>query len=270
MINLVVALACEAKPLIKHFKLQKQQACHAYDYFSSDSLCLIVSRPGKLAAAGATAWLAAQHTATSSNTAWLNIGIAGHGYLPRGDGLLVHKIVDEASGQCWYPSMVFNVSCNTAALHTLDAPSSDYHPDALYDMEAAGFYASASRFSCHELIHCYKIISDNPDSDINSINAKNTSSLVAEHLPAIADIINKLRGLTQLITEPDTRADYQAFKQRWHFSQYQQHQLKNLLGRWQTLQGQASPMLETLTACNNANDVLKTLSQHLDTLPVTL
>lgn len=266
MINLVLALACEAKPLIKHFRLQKQHASHAYDYYHSDSICLIVSKPGKLAAAGATAWLAAQHPNTSS--AWLNIGIAGHGYLPRGDGLLAHKIVDTASGTCWYPSMVFDAICNTANLHTLDAPSGDYHPDALYDMEAAGFYASASRFSCNELIQCYKIVSDNPDTDISSINAKNTTTLITEHLSIIENIINKLTALTQLITEPDASHYYQLFIQRWHFSQYQQHQLKNMLTRWHALQEETSPMLESLTTCNNANDVLTTLGQHLDQLPV--
>ncbi len=149
MINLLTALSGEARPLISALRLKRLNECRAFACYEGEyqhhPVHLVVSQPGILAAATATAWL--QGYLNGLQSAWLNIGIAGHGYLPVGSGLLAHKITDRQQQQHWYPTLTFTPPCPTATVISADHPETAYREDALYDMEAAGFVAAASRFS---------------------------------------------------------------------------------------------------------------------------
>ena len=75
MINIVVALPAEARPLLDHFRLRDKQHNTAFPIYRNTDMALIVSGPGKVAAAAATALLAGNRD-TPATSAWLNVGIA--------------------------------------------------------------------------------------------------------------------------------------------------------------------------------------------------
>ncbi len=77
MINLVVALPAEARPLIEFFRLKEKTTIGTFRMYRQEDMSLVISGPGKIAAAAATALLAGSNT-TGKQAAWLNIGIAGH------------------------------------------------------------------------------------------------------------------------------------------------------------------------------------------------
>ena len=168
MLCLVVALAAEARPLLASYRLQGVSG-HPYRICADEQTHLIVSGIGKVAAAAATAYLRALIGDTPA--AWLNIGIAGHGSQAVGTPLLAHKVVDVASGKPFYPTFTAPPPCRTTLLHTVDHAQPPVG-DAAYDMEASGFCEAAQRFATSERIHCLKVVSDNPQSPYQTLNAE--------------------------------------------------------------------------------------------------
>ena len=76
MLIWVCALHCEAKPVIDFYRLKKSHDDTAYDLYRGQDMACIVSGPGKLASAAATAWIAGRQQQTASLT-WINLGCAG-------------------------------------------------------------------------------------------------------------------------------------------------------------------------------------------------
>ena len=191
MINLVVALKAEARPLIRHYKLHNRHADSALPVYLGTDMALIVSGPGKTAAASATAWLQGL-TQGNQRNAWLNIGIAGHATYAIGDGRIANCITEHATNRSWYPPQVHNLDIATGRLLTVDSPENDYSVDTLYDMEAAGFYPAACRFSSSELVQCFKVVSDNRQHANTKITAKHCEQLVASQLKTINSLVEAL------------------------------------------------------------------------------
>jgi len=271
MINLIVAIPCEARPLIRYLRLQKQTDVRSYELYCHNDLRLIVTGIGKLAAASACAWLQgiSEQQQYPGSDAWLNIGIAGHRSLDIGSGVLAHRISETDSNRNWYPGFTGEPLCPTSALITVERPETRYDEDALYDMEASGFYTSCSRFSTIELIHCFKVVSDNPASGINAINEGVVANLIESRLSIIDTIIQHLRRDSEkLARQNQTPAHLQACLRHWHFSHYQRQQLQRLLLRWQCLVPDHELWLPTFNELENAAQVLDYLQQHLGQLSV--
>jgi hypothetical protein len=268
MINLVVAIPCEAKPLIQHLHLQKQ-AGYDYDLYQGEGINLIVCGVGKLAAAMACAWLQGlRATSITADNAWLNIGIAGHGYQPLGSGFLAHRISEQNNDRCWYPGFSFKRPCPSAALVTVNAAEFQYPDDALYDMEGTGFFTACQRFSSVELIHCFKVVSDNQFSSIENINEANVSELIRNQLPTIDDIIECLRQSRQYLARfQEPPPFYADCLQRWHFTHYQRKQLHQLLWRRQALLADIA-LPDEFARLRDAGQALNYLQQDTDRQPV--
>ena len=235
MLCLIVALAAEARPLLTFHRLQGVSG-HPYRICAGEQTHLIVSGIGKVAAAAATAYLRA--LIGDAPAAWLNIGIAGHGSHAVGTALLAHKVVDAASGKPFYPTFTASPPCRTTLLHTVDQ-AQPATGDAAYDMEASGFCEAAQRFATSERIHCLKVVSDNPQSPYQTLNAEKVEALIESQLDTVAQVGEHLRTLSQqlhaLHADPPGLADLTT---RWQFTATQQHQLRGLLARWQTLTGE--------------------------------
>ena len=261
MLCLVVALAAEARPLLAPYRLQGVSG-HPYRICASEQTHLIVSGIGKVAAAAATAYLRALIGDTPA--AWLNIGIAGHGSQAVGTPLLAHKVVDTASSKPFYPTFTAPSPCRTTLLHTVDRvqPAAG---DAAYDMEASGFCEAAQRFATSERIHCLKIVSDNPQSPYQTLNAGKVEALIESQLDTVAQVGEHLRTLSQqlhaLHADPPGLAELTA---RWQFTATQQHQLRGLLARWQTLVPATPAVDDDLLALQRRDEVLAHLKQRLD------
>lgn len=266
MLHVVVALRAEAKPLIDHYSLVRRNS-HAFPIYDNQDIALILSGTGKVAAAAAAGYLHAQ-TGNHSCTGWLNIGIAGHGRRAIGDGVLVHKITDQTTARSWYPPLTFELPCASDNLITVDEPETKYHDNGLYDMEAAGFYATACRFTTGELVHCYKIVSDNLATSTEDISAQNVRALIEQRLDTIDVLTQALKALgARLAALRSDPRELSRFLGYWRFTVSEQHQLRRLLLHWQARSSERV-WSDELAALPRANDALRYLSQQLDALPI--
>lgn len=266
MIRLVVALAPEARPLIDHFRLHRRASTDAYPIYENDTMGLVVSGVGKVRAAAAVAYLHALRGLVA-DAPWLNIGIAGDRERAVGTGVLAHRIRDAATQKNWYPPLVFTPPCETTALLTVDAPVRAYPSDWAVDMEAAGFYPTACQFSTAELVHCFKIVSDNDDTPMETVGAKATKALVAQQLDVIETLVDKLEQLATLLSR--IHADppaYDDFLKQCHFTVTERHRLRQLLRRWHLLVPAEDPLSAGGPASRRASEVLGTLERRLRAL----
>lgn len=194
MLHFVVALPAEARPLLDHFGLRDKQHNTALPVYRNADMALVVSGPGKVAAAAATALLAATGTKRAT-AAWLNVGIAGHAHHAIGSGFVAHRITDSASGTSWYPPQLPDQPVATENLYTVDRPEDDYPAAALYEMEASGFFPAACRFSSSELVQCFKVVSDNRTQATTAVTAKLCERLITARLADIEQLVNTLSGM---------------------------------------------------------------------------
>ncbi len=267
MINILTALPCEARPLIEHYRLRGNGRHHAFRCYQNDDVQLIICGIGKLAAATATAYLAASEP--QRNYAWLNLGIAGHATKSVGEVLLAHKLIDAATGQQSFPGIVIPTPCASETLTTVDKPEQRYRESTMVDMEASGFYAAASRFQSCELIHALKIISDNQSHNTDNISEKSTTALINDNIITIESVINELQQLaTELDSIKQTPAEIYAFMEHWRFTAYQQNELRLLLRRWHALTPASSPAPHDFTEYKNSKAVLIAIKEHLDAQPI--
>ncbi|MFO7603618.1 MAG: hypothetical protein R6X06_07365 [Gammaproteobacteria bacterium] len=260
-INIAVALACEARPLIEHFGLKRQTQA-AYPVYQGGHIQLIVAGVGQLNAATAVGYLAGltQHPA-----AWLNIGIAGHKTHAIGALYLAHKITRQQDSHSWYPAFTFKPGIATASLTSFSQPVTDYEDDVLHDMEAAGFYPAASRFSSVEFVHCLKVVSDNAEHPDHKLDKHWVSQQIAAQLKPLSGFITKLH--TDLARWHEITAVpslYDELLQHWHFSTYQQHQLQQLLKRWSTCHADEEWCAADMAKLKNSREILRYLERTLD------
>ena len=77
-------------------------------------------------------------------------------------------------------------------LLTLDQPDFRYQHAGLVDMEAAGFYPTACRFTHPELVHSLKIVSDSATSPTEKINARQVALWVEGQQQSLERLIDAL------------------------------------------------------------------------------
>ncbi len=232
MLSIVCALACEARPLISHFGLRLNPLSSSFSLYESDAIRLIISGVGKIHTATAIGYLHG-FKGNLAHSAWLNVGIAGHATLPLGTGLLAHQIIDQASQQRYYPTFVMDRPVSTTTIWTVDKPETTFATDGIYEMEASAFWAAASRFSTAELIHCYKVISDNRTQSFTALKPQQVEEWITLQIPHLEHIINSLQTLSQRLQALELpEEELIPFLTRWHFTITQQHTLKRLLQRW--------------------------------------
>jgi hypothetical protein len=135
-------------------------------------------------------------------------------------------------------------------------------------MEASAFYETAVRFTSSELICCLKVISDNQETSVDAINAKQVSTLIAVHLSTIEALLMQTNALADLITSPEPQL-LNELVQRYHFTVHQRQQLKNQLSRWDVLTDQ-QPLLLDDTNLVNGKDVLRCIDSRINELSFNL
>ena len=252
MIGIVCALKCEAQGLISHFSLSPYPRKTPFSLYCNERIHLVVSGVGKTQAAAATAYV---HALTDCR-AWLNIGVGGHRDDPVGEGYFAHQVRDLESGRAYYPAFGWKLREKTAPVFTVDRVEKHFSEEGIYEMEAAGFCAAAFRFSTAELIHCFKVVSDNrantPTYDHHLIRA-----LISAHLGTIDQAVQKLEGLAEDLSDPFVNLE--GFLKRWRFTETQQHQLKRLLLRWEACYPNKNIWETSLEKCRNSKEVIRYL-----------
>ena len=259
---IVTALDSEARPLLDHYRLRADSRHSAFRVYRSDAMVLIVSGMGRVNAAAATAYLAA--LSGPGEHVWLNIGIGGQRDYPVGSPWLAHQISLSDADRHWYPPLIFPPPCGTAHLCTVDRPEFAYPDNCIYEMEAAGFYPTAIRFSSAELAHSLKIISDNAEHSAERLRPADVSGLIAASLDSIQA---SLEELTRLADELTVAAQITALPELpWRVSVSQQHQLRELLRRYRVRFAEEPDFVQF----KDAKNCLAWLREHLRQIPQCL
>ena len=237
-VRLLCALSAEAEPLVRGLRLRPAPAPGPgrprfwKGRWQGTDLSLISCGVGAAAAEAAVGRFGDEGEGRRP-CAWLNVGIAGHGRHPVGTPVLAHKISgcgrETAS---FYPMFPFTPPCITTEVVTVAREERGYPGDAAYDMEAHPFFAAACQQTTPELIHCFKVVSDNQAVPAATVTAARARALIGAHLQLVADIIAQLAALLRL-PGPLTASDpeYRRLLEGRHFTETQRHQLRVLLQR---------------------------------------
>lgn len=253
IVNIIVALDCEARSLIDAYRLKKRGSKPFAYYCSQDNrLQVIVSGIGAVRTAAATAYLASKQAATQAY--YLNLGIAGCQDANLGELYYCHKISDAVRQSRAYPHKPKNIDCATKALVTV-AIEQDAYPDKdLIDMEGAAFFQAASLWVPEGQVHVVKLVSDTKTDERNAISKAAVIQWMQAQQTAIDAIVQTLLVLSAQEVEATVQIDLSDWLETWHFSQYQQHQLNEYVRRWRQVgKGDARLMLAD---CRDGSAVL--------------
>lgn len=237
----VTALKAEAKPIIDRLNMKKHNAFSAFgfDVFicPNEQNYLIISGVGKIRSATAVTWLASKLEIHDHQLLWLNFGIAGNAEAAIGSIYRAGRIREQSTERSWYPNEPIPKKCRATAIQlaellTVDQPCFDY-PDAKWfvEMEAAGFIATAARFTELQWVKCYKVISDNRNSNPQAIKPAFVEQLCHQALPPIFEELNHWQTLATEHLSRAPKLDCTPILTKYHFSVTEQHQLRRLLHR---------------------------------------
>ena len=267
-IHVVTALAEEARPLIDSLGLERLVSRSPFPTYHNGDWWLSVSGIGKAASAAATALLFAR-AGERRRQVWLNIGVAGHRDLPVGQLVIADQLIDKATDRRWYPQVLIDPGCPRTSVCTVERVESEYRDQLVFEMEAAGFFGTAIRFSTAELIHVFKVVSDNRLNPVESLARARMGELVAAAVPQIERFGRSLAELAEEARppSPDERV-VGAFERRWHFTVTQRRQLLRILNRLEALEPGLDVLASVPPGQDTAAQVLRALRTVADGLPV--
>jgi hypothetical protein len=265
MLRFVVAVAPEADALVRRYRMELQEG--AFRWYRSEAAALVISGVGNTAAAAATGYLHAK-TGEEPLGVWLNFGTAGHRDRPRGDLVLAHTVRDAAFGKSYHPTLLDGPDLEAVEIRTVERPEVEFDSDALYDMEAYGFVATAIRFSTSELVQSIKIVSDNRESTLAAWTPASVREIVEGRINDVAEAAERFQEIGKDLEplrreESESRALVSAYCERARFTASESRKLRRLLQRWAAL----APEAERGNASGrNASEILEGLERRLDAL----
>ena len=161
MLYIVTALYIEAKPLISLFNLKKDNNYTKFQVFSNENVKLIISGTGRVKSATALTYLISKED-IKKNDYIVNIGfVASNKNSQLGDIVYVSKIQNAYSDFDFYPEMIYKHNFLEGSLTTFDSIVEKKIENIEYiDMEAYGFFQTASIFFKKDKIIVLKIVSD--------------------------------------------------------------------------------------------------------------
>lgn len=236
ILHIVVALHCEAIPIIHFFSLKKisDQSLEFSVYVNKyKNIYLIISGVGQTKMAAATTFLYCL-TNRKKYSCFLNVGIAGSVQFALNDAVLINKITEASTHWHGYPFVNhLHFSC-LGELITVQYPELKYPENGLVDMEGASFFQTASRFVSQEHIQLLKIVSDNAIHSFDLLDKKSVEILIQKNIQSIENIVNFLldfSGKSYQLHQPPR--EFEKFQETWKLSYTQKIQLKEYLRRWQ-------------------------------------
>lgn len=262
------ALACEAKPLIRHFRLKKENRKLPFAVYGNGSLYLVVTGVGKTAMAAGLAYSQALYSGTECPVL-INVGIAGHRTATISTPFLADKITDADTGKNYYPVPAFPFPCASAPVITAVTPQTDYRHESLCDMEASAFYETAVKFSTGELIQCLKIVSDNQATPAEHLDDKQAIALVERRLGVLETLLDAMKELSQCLDVGTEEELYPHLIGQWRFTVSQQNRLRHLLWRWRVLTDNR-PLSLNEAEIGSAHALLHWLEQRIGEVDVEL
>ena len=193
MLYIVTAMYAEAVPFIKYYRLKRDKLMKRHELYVSEDkdVLLLITKPGKLAAAMAVTELLVTHEPTAEDFL-VNIGVCGSmtDILPSDNPptipelnqtftpiksphitapvYICNDILDHDTGRHYYPDMLYKHPFKEAGIETCSVVVNDkaFISMPLADMEAAAvFQAAASFFPPHRMAFL-KIPSDNLETSL--------------------------------------------------------------------------------------------------------
>lgn len=155
MLYIFCALHPEARPVIRHFGLKKEQGIHLFPQYCGDGIRLTLTGMGNAAASTAVGSALTAHP-PASHDLLLNLGTC-YG-TTTGAIYLLNKISDASSGRTFYPDMIVRTDFPEAAITTVNHVVK--HADGLADMEAASIFQAANYFMGPHQMSFLKVVSD--------------------------------------------------------------------------------------------------------------
>jgi len=162
MLYIVTALYIEAKPLISLFNLKKDNTYTKFQVFSNENTKLIISGTGKIKSATALTYLISNKD-IKENDYIINISFiaSSNNNSQLGEIVYISKIQNAYSDTTFYPEMIYKHNFLEGSLTTFDKIVEKKIENIEYiDMEAYGFFQTASIFFKKDKIIVLKIISD--------------------------------------------------------------------------------------------------------------
>ena len=161
---IITAIHEEARPLIEKFGLKKDPHSQRIPVYRRGDTCLVVSGTGKVKSAIATTYALA-NVESPKNTLAINFGLCGcrDTERPLGELVFINKITDAATRRDFYPEIILKHNLREASLTTFDnqvLKGRETLSSDMVDMEASGFFPSATAFIPLENVYCLKLISD--------------------------------------------------------------------------------------------------------------
>ena len=225
MKQFVLALHCEAKPIIQHYRMKPCGKHGQAQFFEGETARLAVAGVGSLSSAIATTALGERFP--SIDATWLNIGICGGGNAAIGEAFIGNKITSDYSREVIYPQLVGKPPWPGIEIKTLNAPSSRYETGRVFDMEAFGFYTAALAFTTSERVQCIKVVSDNSVSPASAhFDKTDISGLIASQIPKIESFLDNTEFSEAEYQMRDWASDLlSAAKTRYSLTETEGHQL---------------------------------------------
>ena len=188
MINLLVALPAEAKPLNQHLGLKRIQPDGDLPIYRKGNTQLVLCGVGRARAARASQYLCSG----STTDYWINIGIAGHPSAAVGELFQVNQVSEKVTGNEWELPYSLISPPTLSRLITVDEPAENYPENALYDMEASGLVAVLAAQNQLERTTILKIVSDNLSNPTTQISGRQIKSLISIHLDTIDRVLHAI------------------------------------------------------------------------------
>jgi len=262
VLNILVALNCEAKPIIDFYRLAKMNTSLYPHFYSSEDkqatfkINLVVSGIGLLNMAAACGWLGSKTAAAP--TIWLNIGTAGHANLKVGEIVQVVACGDSLSSNIHYPPLVAKWEGASTMLNSYNQACMDYLNNTAVDMEASAFYFAAKKSASTEFIQSLKVISDNSQADIEALNASRISELIAPHVETIDAYAKEL--VTLLPNDIERASQFEM--SHLHCTVAQQQQFKVLVEKLQNTEVAKEKVQHVLDKAKSMKEVLLYLREQ--------
>jgi hypothetical protein len=262
---IITALPAESRVFIDALNL-RPILDHGWRLYGNSEYLLLQTGLGKLKAAAAVSALL--HTRHDIR-AIINAGIAG-GTTKIGDTYLAHQITDQGSCEKWYPHLPpqrIVDSIPTSAVETLDKPSTEYQPNILFDMEAAGIMSAASNYLTTEAIQFIKVVSDNDETSLGSFKPSMVTTLMQATVPIVQNIAKWLADTEHVQSQSSsTRALHDSIVATIHHTATEKHQLLRLLQQHCALMGEL-PDASQLLSTADASQLIKKLKTTNAGLP---
>ena len=257
---IVTALPVESKCLVDNYRLSFVKTANL-NLYDGDKVRLLQCGLGKLSAAASVNLFLHLYPRTTSV---INVGIAGAD-LPIGTVVMAHTVRDKGSDRKWYPHLPESRNSPKAELKeilTVDKPCDEYKSEFVYDMEASGIFSAACPRLNTALVHSVKVISDNVQNSWTALSKNKVPELMLKTIPSIDQLLLAMAS-HKTIDQAATTALFDELVSILHFTQTEQHALKDKLQRLTNLLGEP-PSAASLLDLKNAKKIHAHLDAKLD------